>query len=251
MNIQRRNGRVMHGEGVQRIWVPNRDPTTSSGLIDWFDAGQGITLNAGNVSQWLPRVTVANAGVTSYNLVQPTALQQPLYVAHDANFSGRPSIYLTGGRYLRSGLWSATVVQPLTYYIVAKILPSPNYKILVDGLTATSRCMLGSASNVTKTFAGSELGTSATSPDTHVYACEFSGATSTIFRSDSANAIASGNVGSYPLTGITLGIDYSMFSGATADSYVAELIVYSGVHSAVTRRAILRYLGNKYGIATS
>lgn len=61
------------------------DPSQLTGLMGWFRADQGITLNGSDVSQWAPI-----AG-TSSPLSQPNSAKQPTFLASGIN--GLPSVY--------------------------------------------------------------------------------------------------------------------------------------------------------------
>ena len=61
------------------------DPSSLSGLVGWFRADQGVTLNGSDVSEWAPI-----AG-TSSPLSQPNAGKQPAFLASGIN--GLPSVY--------------------------------------------------------------------------------------------------------------------------------------------------------------
>ena len=61
------------------------DPSSLSGLVGWWRADQGVTLNGSDVSQWAPI-----AG-TSSPLSQPNSAKQPTFLASGIN--GLPSVY--------------------------------------------------------------------------------------------------------------------------------------------------------------
>lgn len=60
-------------------------PETIPGLVAWWRADSGITLNGADVSAWLSKVN-------GHVLSQGTAARQPLFTAADANFNGEPVV---------------------------------------------------------------------------------------------------------------------------------------------------------------
>ena len=66
-------------------------PTDLSGLHTWYDAGQGITLNGGDVPDWANQ-----GGGSGVSLKQTVAADQPLYNSSDTDFNNKPSVEFDG-----------------------------------------------------------------------------------------------------------------------------------------------------------
>lgn len=84
-------------------------PLSIAGLQLWLDAGQGITLNGSNVSQWNDLSGNGN------HAVQLNAGYQPAYVTNQLN--GKPIIRFTDQKYFNLPL---TIKNNQTFFIVWK-----------------------------------------------------------------------------------------------------------------------------------
>ncbi len=74
--------------------VNAQSPGGVSGNVSWYKANSGITLNAGNVSQWNDSSTSAN------NATQGSTGSQPVYTANGVNFN--QAVTFSSGKYLNT-----------------------------------------------------------------------------------------------------------------------------------------------------
>jgi len=95
-------------------------PTQLANLLLWTRGDLGITLNGSNVSAW------ADQSGNGNHLVQGTALNQPLYVASDAAYGGKPSLTWDGST---SSMHTTRTVTlgPGTYIFAVKNTTASSY----------------------------------------------------------------------------------------------------------------------------
>ncbi|WP_337966084.1 MBG domain-containing protein [uncultured Flavobacterium sp.] len=74
--------------------VNAQSPGGVSGTVSWYKGNSGITLNAGNVSQWNDSSTSAN------NATQGSTGSQPVYTANGVNFN--QAVTFSSGKYLNT-----------------------------------------------------------------------------------------------------------------------------------------------------
>jgi hypothetical protein len=102
----------MFGRLIGMAAVPVSDPIAifGSALQVWYRSDLGIVLNGGTVAQWVDQ---SGNNDPARNLVNATASQQPLYIASDPAFGGKPSLQFDGvndwlhtGNYLGDGAYT-------------------------------------------------------------------------------------------------------------------------------------------------
>ena len=111
IGVKRRGGRVIHGDGLQRVWTP-----LVLKPLAYYDADKGVTLNGSTVSSWADS---SGSGDANRTVVQATQAAQPLYTAKDSDFNGHGSLTFSGAQQMRSGTWSTQPVAA-THYLVGK-----------------------------------------------------------------------------------------------------------------------------------
>lgn len=231
IGIRHRNGRVIHGVGLQRAWVPWRDPS----CLCAFDADPGFYVrNGSGVSRWND---ITGHG---YHALQPTALNQPTWTESDADFRGHGSISFT----------AAAAVLSTASFPVAIVQPFVVYAVFTKSPVATGVLLGGSASNIQITARSGGMTLSAPNlvyapalaAGVDVGAFVFNGANSMAYT----NGVA-GTAGSAGTNGFQ-NLDIGNFYGTNYPfgSKIAFLAVFqASQHSA----RISKFLGSKYGRA--
>lgn len=221
-------------------------PLSLSNMRVWFRGDLLLTQSGNRVSAWGDS---SGSGDANRNLVQATGSKQPLYVATSANFGNRPTIKNDDSvRFLASGTWGTSYSQPTTIYVCGVM---PNAGRLVDGSGVANRqAILNTGAGKVGAYAGSAIIDSATSCTTpFVACCIFNGASTTLYVQDSQTAKVTANPGANALNiqGV-FGLADSGAGGAVNDE-LAELLAYSGSHSASQRQSVFRYMASRYAIA--
>jgi hypothetical protein len=237
------------GTGVLTNAFEYFNPTSITGCIWWLRADLGVTLNSGNVSAWADQSGRADS---NRNANQATTGDQPPFNSTDASYNNKPTIgvFSSGTRKLiNPGAWSASYT-PYTMCVVGHTQNSGNkYFTYGDGthygaLLASgdfARLYGGNATN--SVLAGS--GSTSTAPcfikgewngaSSKVYV----NATNTVTQSgtldaDSLGAVAM-NVGSYPTSGATFGVEK-----------IAELFAWNKVLSSAENTRLRKYINDRY-----
>jgi hypothetical protein len=211
-------------------------PDQITGLVVWLR--ETVVLNAGNVSQWTDKSGNGN------HAVQATPANQPLYHAANPQFNGLASLDFNG---------------TTTFLQAAGLVQAQPYTVYVIGFSSTfgAGVLLGSATNfyiethggLYSLSDGLSFADTATSFGTtpHVLCATMAGAGGDVlYLDDPATAAAtSGTNGTPSLNVLSIG-------GAGASAFllgsVAEVIAYSGVHTAAQRASVFAYLGARYGV---
>jgi hypothetical protein len=102
----------MFGRLIGMAPIPASDPISifGSALQVWYRSDLGIVLNGSTVAQWIDQ---SGNNDPARTLKNTTASQQPLYIASDPAFGGRPSLQFDGvddwmftGSYLGDGAYT-------------------------------------------------------------------------------------------------------------------------------------------------
>lgn len=177
-------------------------------LKSWLIADPGnIVFGTGlKVSQWTNEIL--DDGVKKH-ATQATSATQPTYTTTDAAYNNKGTIVSASTQLLRSLEWTALLNQPTTVAFYGD-QPTASAVYFCDGLaigTPIGRQGLGSIGGTGRISinAGTVLGevVNNTTPK-NAYFGHFNGASSAVFRGNSATAVATGNAGTQPLRGQTI-----------------------------------------------
>lgn len=225
------------GLGGVRVGSPF-SPLDISGLVLWLRSDLGVTLNGSNVSAWADQSGQGN------NVSQGTGAQQPPYVASDASFGGQPSLTFTNGSHqnLGSGVWSVSLVQPCTWYVLAKYTSFAGVGIVMQDISAHQAMYVTANGGAFQISAASAMGSAHVSNGAHAFVGVFNGASSAAYL-DASTGPVSGNVGAGTLTRLQVSLsNANNWSGS-----VAEVMGYSGAHTAANVAQVLQYYNSRYG----
>lgn len=183
-------------------------------------ADTGVNQTAGTVLSWTDTVA---------GLVLSAPASNPDYTTGVQN--GKPGVSFNSGSYLVNSLPSPLTTGTIVA-AVKTISTTGNYNFLVDGTNATDRWYIYK-DNSEKLLAGegTDIGTSSAIATSSllVIAVRFNGASSSVWTN--GVAVATGNVGSANLTGITLGSDYTHAFRWGSTSYVFEFLLFNSALS--------------------
>jgi hypothetical protein len=196
-------------------------------IAAWFKKGVGITDVAGAVSGW------ADQSGNGRDYAQATAAAKPTkQAAGTLLFDGTSDLLKTAAFAIPNGYTRYLRVKPITWTSGRYICDGNtiNKSVLLQTGTTPSVSMYGGAGPVAAN-GGLTLGA------WHSVAMVFNGANS-LLQVDSN--VTTGNAGTANLDGLTLGASPSGTLWANVE--VAEEIVYSAVHGAALRAAVMKYL---------
>jgi hypothetical protein len=215
----------------------------SDGLLAWFNAGQGITLNGTNVSAW------ADTSGT-YTVTQATAANQPAYVTGDVAYKQRPYVSFDGSN------------DVLTASNILGVAANAEYTIIAVAAVTT----VGSvafAANTTGEYRVSNAGTArfnggggliqaTQGGDTaiHLYKCEINRTTGVLRGGVDNNASTGTAAIPTTLTDYSTGVLQFGGNGASrAQVLIFDVMFYNRILSAAEQRSMYNYFKNLYGIA--
>ena len=210
-------------------------------LVAWYDASLGITLNGADVSDWLDQSGNGN------HLAQTTAVQQPLFIASDADFNNNPSVEGDGveERILRATFVGGAISQPNTIVAVYKFANVTGTEVLFDAGAGTDRHIftaIGAQGNMSNGPLSENIHTEDANP--HILMTLWNGASSNSWH-DGTETIPAGTLGALEYNGVTL-FDANSLTNP-ADVKIAEFIVYNKDLSDVEKNLIGNHLAVKYG----
>lgn len=191
-------------------------PLQIAGLVAWFDANRGITLNGSDVSAWASR---AGSAGTSLDVSQGTASKQPAY-ATTGGFNGGACITMT--RATADLLQSAayTLNQPSSYFWRGKFLANGTNHDVLDGRALNQRRLFSSSVSLLF-YSGITVTIAPVDTNFHTVSVAYNGASSRARRDDDADD--TGNAGTNTGDGLTIGGTGTN----TADHVVDQVAVYS------------------------
>lgn len=217
-------------------------PISISGCVLWLRADLGITLNGSNVSAWADQ---SGTGDANKNVAQASAPSQPTYTSSSANYNNEPIISDTVSiKLLKSGTWASPMTQPATIYAAGNMGTGR----LFDGDTAAGgRMAILSSTNKWSMFAGTAILEGTTASSTRSVACAvFNGASSALYVTDPNTAQVTGNPGTNGFARLGILDTWDGMGGGTEE--LAELIIYSGAHTATQRSQVMSYMRARYGL---
>lgn len=214
-------------------------PSSISNLVMWVKA-DSLSLNNGNsVTTWSD--SSGNGYNMTFNTNTTNAGGTAIYNTNVLN--GKPVIRLTaGGNFTNS--FGSTITQPITIFSVstAKIVTD---LYLFDGISPANR-ITSYVSTGIHLFATLDISSIVDGSNSFAdYCFVANGASSAIYKD--GTSIATGNIGSNSLTGITLN-NRNEKVGTTNNNEFAEFIVYNKALSDPERVLVQTYLSSKYGI---
>ena len=232
IGVRHRNGRVIHGVGLQRVWVPWRDPS----CLCAFDADPGnYVRNGSGVSRW------NDLTGHGYHALQPTAVNQPTWNENEAIFAGHGSFTCTGSS-VRLNIPTLTIQQPVTVYSVfSKSAGSTG--VLLGGDAASA--WFAATSGVMALRAGVATIVGPAVANVNVGYFILDSTNSVIANNGTVGTV--GNPGTAVINSPNIGGHY--IDGYPFGAKIAALYVFTGAHSLAFRTRISKHLGNKYGVA--
>lgn len=213
-------------------------------------ASWGVPRNVGGLVFWWSALSLydrSNTADPAKNLTRSAS--NPTYTAADAAYNGQATYTFGSSKYLVSGTWAAPLTQPLTAYAVGNI-PGASTYFMSDGIDSTNRVGMAALTGNLSAYAGSFLGSGVSNASKHVLCATLNGASSSIYVDAYTTAAATGNAGTKQMNGITIGNSYN-FTTSFAGGKLAEVVLFSGMHTLAQRTLMAKYLGDKYAIAVT
>ena len=228
---------------VLRAYDSNTPTNTPYTLSVWLDgdADQTFTLDGTSVDQWDDK-----SGNDNHVLNGNADATRPTY---DIN-TGRVTFIAANSTFLQSAAFVSPLTQPNTIFIVYKITgPLDVVEIIFDGAGSTEErnSFLTTASNF-QIYAGAILTDEATDANNNIHVGLFNGVSSEYWINGVSSV--SGNASTYPLDGITLGVNH-LVNQYFADCEIMEVIVYDDEVSDTWRDKITAYLADKWSITAT
>ena len=217
-------------------------PTDISGLVGWWDAGQGVTISTG-VSAW------ADQSGNGRNLSQATGSAQPSYSASDASFSNRPSISFDGSDDILSKTGLSLSV-PMHYFLVFVQDTWTDNDIILNFGSSNFEWTQHAGSSPQVAIRQGESWTCTVSPtlSTTYLAQVYLNGTSGYVGLNDGSSVNTG-VQSYSETISEFSIGGSSAKGnQKSDIRVAELAVYSAEITGADLTSLRTYFNDKYSI---
>ena len=238
IGVRHRNGRVIHGVGLQRAWVPWRDPS----CIEWWAADQGVSQAANAVTSWKGRKGTLLTGVGS-----------PLYTPSDSAFAGHSTVSCTVPG---QSLYNASFSPPdgSSVFAIAQAPPLQTYnRELFDAYSAGRRLIAYGTSGNIIMYSGTPLTTAASYSSGSVLAicASFAGSSSAMYV-NSSTAASSGACGSSTITGVVVGNSPSgYFYEQPWGAPMHAIGFFKGSPSANSLKLFLQYAKTRCGVVIS
>lgn len=211
-----------------------------SDLFGWWDAGVGVTLNGGNVSDWADQSDEGN------DLTQGTAGDQPEFVSTDSQFGNKPVILFEDDESMSTAFATATT-QPFTQFCVFDINSlNPSSHRTFEGASVLG--LIDSTSDFFNHFAGTALSYTINPPITAIIDSNiFNGASSEVWQNGVSQVSGNSGSGVISTAGITIG---NRASGArNLRGGIAEMIFINKALTASEHNLVGNYLADKYGLS--
>lgn len=218
----------------------------SAGLLLWLRSDVGCTPGA--------TFTWSDQSGGGRNFAQATANNQPTTVPTYSGYpTNKPAVNFNPSVHVQllTSSWTAQAY-PLTTYAVVDLEGTTNGALLTDGVGTPIGCG-ASSSNLIYTYAGTVLNASGVAASAPAVVCMVeNGVSSAIYISNSQIANVSGTNGngtSFGNVSVAIGAVSATANSITGN--LGQLLMYSGAHSAATRKAVMAYLGAWSGLTVS
>jgi hypothetical protein len=218
------------------------NPRTIANLAGWWDFNDAATVT---VATGISAVTDKSGNGRTLN--QSSVNNRPAWTANSIN--GKYAAVFDGTNDALTA--SFTLAQPVTAFLVAKYDSGANTGVatMMDGATGNTMRVYRSASNALSIFAGANLASSATTPESwSVWEPTFDGSSSSL-RANGSSLVA-GNAGTATPGGIYLGV-FGNGSSNPGPVSVAAVLLYARALSASERSSVRKWLGNLYAITVA
>ena len=222
------------------------------GTIVWlYDAEYGVVASGGYVTSWTPKVCVGGGAA---DVLIPTAGQDPVSNATDAEFGGRPSVERTTQGFLRSTTPASavTVAQPHTVIDICKTPPATptGDAYLYDSASTGYRGAVWRSSNTWSASAGTAWNTGlAMSAATPLMSLARHESTSSTLKTRTNAGVAAsagpGNAGTNSMRGLALFGAYSSIGLAIGKR--TAIMCVAGTLSAADEARLLWWHQNVLG----
>lgn len=219
-------------------------PRDISGMVLWYRADLGVTLNGSDVSAW------ADQSASGYNAAQGTSAQQPAFVA-----SGQNSMPTLRGHTNASRIDVAGMVAPTAmtlFLVLSRTTLSNKYPLcsdaqsngIIENFTANTLEWFNGNGTDRITFAETRTA------GYHIAtATQTNGGALTIYYDGAQAATKATAAANLRAVGFLFGAAGSVTNGTDGD--IPELIVFNSVLSAADRAYVHNYLASRYAITIS
>ena len=224
-------------------------PHLISDCVLWVHGAAGITLNGTDVSAWADQSGAGN------DLSQGTADRQPGFTASVAALNGQPAVQFTEADGNMIGTAEIDYDQPLQFFIVCKRDSDTDAGNIILGGAGASEPSFEHDGTDEQVVMGKAVVTAANTDTTNWqirdYFLDGASATTTIWKNGTVTH-GPGGTGQKDFTYLCLG-DYNTNAAANDyfDGAIAEVIIYDRELTAIERKQVESYLGDKYGIAVA
>lgn len=215
----------------------DRLPAMISGLLLWLRADRGITLNAGNVSEWKDQSGKGN------NFAQSTPTNQPPYILNAKN--GHPGI----GPFDTTDILTSTFSLTMPYTVVATYEGDPAsgaQRVISGDGTAGNNGFLGIASTRHRYWSGAYA-----SPDIAAVAGTYAQAQATQ-ASGAVNTYNNGSAtGTTSTTSDVIGANASIGNSPAVqplNGTILEVIAYDRILTATELQRLWQYSQSRYAL---
>jgi len=228
-------------QAIYTVSVATFDPLDISDIIGWWDAGQGITLNGMNVSQWDDQSVNAN------NLVQGTSTDQPFL---DTGTDTTPFVDFDGvNDYLRILAYAGgQKTQPMSFAFVFQGTLQAGVNWVWDAAVTTDNMgfLTIAGAEVWQMFAGGGGALNfARDANKNIIMCIYN-LTSSSFFINGGVAKITGTVGTDPQDGLIMGARTN--TGNHGDPNIYDFTVYDKVLSTIELNDLGNYFATKHNL---
>lgn len=220
-------------------------PSDISNLVAWWDAGVGITLNGGDVSDWADQSTEGN------DLAQATASLQPLFIASDSTLNNQPSVQFDGttSEELATAFANATT-QPYFSVVVLRVIDNAGSGAHLIWGDSTS--LSPYTATITTDFLWSGGGTlirptAPTTPYSTILSARYNAATGEGWALGVSQGTTS-TFGSLVIDTLGIQIGNDNTGNRELNGNIAEMLFYDKDLSTSEHNDLGNYLADKYGL---